>query len=72
MFKTKQRISIVIFLFMNALGPILQMLLFPDILLGLFTLSIAVLIILFSMETPDYQLLTRTLTELEHLPKNCQ
>lgn len=71
-FKTKQKISIGVYIFMCFLGPVMQMLWFPDVLLSVFTPSIAVLVILFSMETPDYQLLMKTLAELDDLRKNLQ
>lgn len=71
-FKIKQKLSIGIYIVMCLLGPVMQMLFFPDVLLGVFTPSIALLIILFSMETPDYQLLMKTLAELDDLRKNLQ
>ncbi|MDE6210323.1 MAG: HD-GYP domain-containing protein [Lachnospiraceae bacterium] len=71
-FKVKQKISISVYIIMCLLGPIMQMLFFSDILLGVFTPSIAVLIILFSMETPDYHMLIKTLAELDELRKNLQ
>lgn len=71
-FKAKQRVSVVIYIIMSMLGPLIQMLLFPDVLLSLFTPSIAALIILFSMETPDYPLLIKTLAELNELKQNLQ
>ena len=71
-FKTKQKLSISVYIIMCFLGPVMQMVLFPDILLSVFTPSIALLIILFSMETPDYQLLMKTLAELDDLRKNLQ
>ena len=71
-FKPKQKLSIGVYIIMCLLGPIMQMLLFTDILLSVFTPSIALLIILFSMETPDYQLLIKTLAELDDLRKNLQ
>lgn len=71
-FKIKQKVSIGIYIFMCIIGPILQMLFFPNVLLSVFTPSIAILIILFSMETPDYQLLMKTLAELDNLRKNLQ
>ncbi|MCM1245556.1 MAG: HD-GYP domain-containing protein [Roseburia sp.] len=71
-FKIKQKLSIGTYIIMCLLGPILQMLVFPDILLSVFTPSIALLIILFSMETPDYHLLIKTLAELDDLRKNLQ
>lgn len=72
MFKRKQKISIGVYIFMCVFGPVVQMSIFPEVLLGLFTPSIAVLIILFSMETPDYQLLMKTLEELNNLKKSLQ
>lgn len=72
MFKTKQMVSGIVYIVMAALGPLMQMLFFPDILLSLFSCSIALLIILFSMETPDYQMLMKTLAELDELQKNLQ
>lgn len=71
-FKTKQKISISVYIIMCFVGPIMQMLFFSNILLSMFTPSIAILIILFSMETPDYQLLMKTLAELDNLQKNLQ
>lgn len=71
-FQKKQKVSIGVYIFMCLMGPIVQMLVFPQVLLGLFTPSIAVLIILFSMETPDYQMLTKALAELEELKKCLQ
>lgn len=71
-FKRKQKISISVYIFMCLAGPIMQMVLFPDVLLSVFTPSIAILIILFSMETPDYHLLIKTLSELNDLRKNLQ
>ncbi len=71
-FKVKQKISIGAYIIMCLVGPVMQMLFFPDVLLSMFTPSIAILIILFSMETPDYQLLMKTLAELDDLRKNLQ
>lgn len=72
LFKRKQKVSIGVYILMCVLGPLIQMLIFPNVLLGLFTPSIAALIILFSMETPDYQMLMKTLAELHELKKNLQ
>ncbi|MCM1283843.1 MAG: HD-GYP domain-containing protein [Muribaculaceae bacterium] len=71
-FNTKQKISIGVYIIMCLLGPLMQMLLLPNVLLSVFTPSIAILVILFSMETPDYQLLMKTLAELDDLRKNLQ
>lgn len=66
-FQWRQRLSIGLYLVMSLVGPIMQALFFPNILLSVFTPSLAVLIVLFSMETPDYRLLLRTLDELDAL-----
>lgn len=71
-FNLRQQLSISVYMATCILGPVLQMLLFPDILLGMFTPSVALLIILFSMETPDYHLLIKTLAELDDLRKNLE
>ena len=71
-FAVKQKWSIGLYIVMCLLGPLLQMLFFPDVLLSLLTPSVALLVILFSMETPDYQLLIKTLTELDDLRKNLE
>lgn len=72
LFRKKQRYSIGIYIFMCVFGQVIQMLFFPDILLSLFTPSIAAMVILFSMETPDYQMLIKTLAELRELRGNLQ
>lgn len=71
-FKVRQKIAISTYMITCILGPVLQMLFFPDILLSVFTPSVALLIILFSMETPDYRLLIKTLAELDELRKNLE
>lgn len=71
-FNIKQKLSIGIYIIMCLLGPVVQMLWFPDVLLSVFTPSIALLVMVFSMETPDYQLLMKTLAELDDLRKNLQ
>lgn len=71
-FNARQKFAISIYMVTCILGPILQMLFFPNILLSVFTPSVALLIILFSMETPDYRLLIKTLAELDDLRKNLE
>lgn len=66
-FKRKQKVSIGICLFLCLPGPVMQMLLFPGILPGLFLPSIAVLVVLCSIETSARQRLTQALTELNAL-----
>lgn len=69
-FKKRQGISIGIYIFMALFGPLLQLLVFPDVLLSYFTASIAVMVVLFSMESPDYRMLVRTIDELDALRKS--
>lgn len=72
LFRKKQLFSISAYIILCMAGPLLQMLWFPDVLLSVFTCSVAIVIILFSMETPDYQMLTKTLAELDALQKSLQ
>lgn len=62
-FNKKQRISIILYIFVLVSGPIVQ-LIRPDVLFVLFTISVGLLLLMFAMETPDYQALTRTMNEL--------
>ena len=63
-FAMKQKISTIAFVILTMLGPVLQLVVFPNVLLSLYTVAIADLIVFFSMETPDYQRLVKTLDEL--------
>ncbi|MDE6662964.1 MAG: response regulator [Lachnospiraceae bacterium] len=63
-FKKKQQLSIIAFLICVALGPVLQFLFCPDVLLGIFTITIGLIILHYSLETPDYVLLLKTMDEL--------
>lgn len=63
-FQKWQRISIILYLVLSFGGAALQMLFFPDVLLAMFTVSLALVMILFTMETPDYQELVKTIDEL--------
>lgn len=54
------------------LGAIIQAVFTPDIMLFLYTSSLALLIIFFSLETPDYQLLSKTLEELQDSKQNVE
>lgn len=69
-FQMKQKVSLAFFIVLNIIGPLVQMMFFPNILLSVFTVTLAVFIMLFSLETPDYQKLMETMAELERLQKN--
>ena len=68
-FRPWQRISIVFYLILEISGPLLQMLFFPDVLLAIFTIALGLLMMLFTMETPDYQNLVATIKELRETQK---
>ena len=46
-------------------GCLLQPIFFPDILMGMFAVSLAMFIMLFTLETPNFQKLNQTMEELE-------
>ncbi|MBQ8280356.1 MAG: response regulator [Roseburia sp.] len=60
-----QRMSIFSFSVIALIGAVLQMGFFPHVLLTSFSLSIGLIIVLFSLETPDYQKLMQTMDELQ-------
>ena len=68
-FRIWQRISLSLFAFFQVFGIILQMVFFPDILLALFMSALGVMMILFTVETPDYQKLVITIDELSATKK---
>ena len=68
-FSLKQRISIGVFIALGISGSLIQMLFLPDILLGIFTVCLGVLVMLFSLETPDYQNLLDTMEQVEFAQK---
>ncbi|MGN0413197.1 MAG: ATP-binding protein [Lachnospiraceae bacterium] len=63
-FRVWQRISIFLFLSFQFFGMVLQMVFFPDTLLSLFMSALGLMMMLFTMETPDYQRLVITIEEL--------
>ena len=63
-FQVWQKVSIFLYLILVFVGPVLQLIFFPDVLLGLFSSTLALMMILFTMETPDYQKLMKTIDEL--------
>lgn len=63
-FEAWQKISVIFYLVLTISGPTLQLLFFPDVLLAMFSCAMAIVAILFTMETPDYQKLIKTIKEL--------
>ncbi|MGN0386782.1 MAG: ATP-binding protein [Lachnospiraceae bacterium] len=68
-FRIWQRISIFLFVIFQILGMVLQMFFFPDTLLALFMSALGLVMMLFTMETPDYQKLVITIEELSATKK---
>ena len=68
-FRIWQRISISSFVLLQVSGIVLQMVFFPDTLLALFMSALGVMMILFTVETPDYQKLVITIDELSATKK---
>lgn len=66
-FNFKQRICTGLFYAVFIIAFILQLFVFPDILLSDFGVALGALIIFFSIETPDYVKLMQTLYELNEL-----
>lgn len=59
------RINVVIFRVFTVAGSTLQIFLFPYTLLTMYMASLAIMVFLFAIETPDYQKLQKTMKELE-------
>lgn len=72
MFEIKQRISIITLFMVGMAGAVAQILFFPNVLLSHFSMSVGLLTCMFTMETPDYQLLMKTMGELEDLRQHLQ
>ncbi|MGN0637487.1 MAG: response regulator [Huintestinicola sp.] len=62
-FNTNQKVTIILYCVTSLIGPAVQLVL-PDVLFCLFTVSLGFVMLMFSMETPDYQQLTKTMEEL--------
>lgn len=71
-FQRRQQISIAIFIAVVFCGNVGQALFFPNVLLGLFTVALGILIDTFSLETPDFQKLTETLKVLERTKEEAE
>ena len=68
-FRAWQRVSIFLFALFQISGVVLQMFFFQDTLLALFMSALGLMMMLFTMETPDYQKLTVTIEELSRTKK---
>ena len=71
-FATKQWISVCSFILFSVIGLLLQGLFVPDIYLSFGLVTISFLMIVFSLETPDYRKLMQTMDELEEAKKDAE
>jgi signal transduction histidine kinase/CheY-like chemotaxis protein len=63
-FNRRQQISVVLYVVLCMSGALVQLLFLPNVLINIFTISLAYVVILFSLETPEYQKLIETMEEL--------
>ncbi|MBQ7359821.1 MAG: response regulator [Lachnospiraceae bacterium] len=59
------RIALCLYILIGITGPVLQATVFPDVLLTQFTIILGLLMIMFTVESPDYDKLMATMKELE-------
>ena len=71
-FNINQRVCIIMFMIVGASGGVLELIWFPDVLLNVFTFSLGITIVLFSLETPEYHQLKETMVELEDAKEEAQ
>ena len=61
----RQLFSVMFFALMEIAGSVLQIVFFPNVLLNLFFAAVALLVIMFALETPDYMRLTVAMEQLK-------
>lgn len=61
----KKKIAAIVYLCVAASGSIIQLVFLPNVLLAAFTPALGIVMLLFFLESPDYQRLTVTLEELK-------
>lgn len=71
-FKKMQKLAIIAFVVLGTTGPVIQLLFCGDTLLSVFTMAVALLVMMFTLETPDYQKLMQTMEELERTKEEAQ
>ena len=64
-YDVKQKWSIVLYIVLSMSGVVLQIVCFPNVLLNIFMIALGFVVILFSLETPEYQKLIKTMEELK-------
>jgi signal transduction histidine kinase/ActR/RegA family two-component response regulator len=63
-FNRRQKLSVILYVVLSMSGAAIQLLFLPNVLINIFTISLAYVVILFSLETPEYQQLVETMEEL--------
>jgi signal transduction histidine kinase/CheY-like chemotaxis protein len=63
-FNRRQKMSVILYVVLSMSGAAIQLLFLPNVLINIFTISLAYVVILFSLETPEYQQLVETMEEL--------
>ncbi len=71
-YNKRQRWSVVLYILMIMAGGIIQLFFLPQVLLNIFMISLAFVIILFSLETPEYQKLMQTMEDLRVAKEKAQ
>ncbi len=64
-FSKKQKTSVVIYIFVAFSGAFIQLFFLPNVLLSMYTMSLGIVMLFFTLQTPDYQKLIDTMEELE-------
>ena len=65
----KQRIILIMFSVIQVVGPIIQATLVPNVLIGMYCCSLGVVMMIFSLETPDYAKMVKAMDALEEAEK---
>jgi signal transduction histidine kinase/CheY-like chemotaxis protein len=71
-FSRRQKVSVVLYVVLSMSGALIQLLFLPNVLINIFTISLAYVVILFSLETPEYQKLMETMEELQVAKEKAQ
>ncbi len=71
-FTKKQFIAVVFYTPISAVGMLFQMLFIPDILVSYISSTLGCLVLLFTLETPDYKKLMQTMKELDEARREAQ
>ncbi len=68
----KEIVSIIMYFTMGIVGTLVQLLLIPNVLINVFTISVGIVILMFSLETPEYEKLNDTMVKLRQATETAQ